>query len=64
MLERCWPAIWEVAAQLFSHSHARHDDVAKGLGLSADPETAAIEVAHIRAGCAPDSFTVRRPVPA
>ena len=52
LLERCWPAIREVAAQLFSHSQASHDDVTKALGLSADPNTAAIGgLAHIRAGC-------------
>ncbi|MGE5693950.1 MAG: hypothetical protein ACM4D3_01565 [Candidatus Sericytochromatia bacterium] len=60
LLERCWPTICEVATQLFGHSQVSHDDVTKALGLSVDPNTAAIELAHIRVGSAPGSFTVTK----
>ena len=58
MLERCWPAICAVAARLFSHSQVSHDEVTKALGLSVDPDTAAIRgsptsgrVVHRQAHC-------------
>ena len=58
--QRCWPAICKLAGKLCAESHVRHADVTAALGLSVDPDTAAIELAHIRAGCAPGSFTVSR----
>jgi hypothetical protein len=38
----------------------RHADITSALGLSADPDTAAIELALIRSGSAPGSFTVTK----
>ena len=64
LIERCRPAICKIAGHICSNTIARHADVTKALGLSVDPDTAAIELAQIRAGCAPAGFTVSRPAPA
>jgi hypothetical protein len=59
-MERCWPAIGRLAATICSDTVARHADVTAALGLSTDPATAAHELALIRGGCTPGSFTVTK----
>lgn len=61
LLTTCWGAVRAVARKLATAGEVRHEDVHAALGLSADPQTAAIELAHIRAGRVPGSFTVTRP---
>jgi hypothetical protein len=61
LLERCWPAIRALAARIAEHSSVRHDDVCAALGLSTDPATMAVGLAHLRSGRTPGSFTVSRP---
>ena len=62
LLERCWTSICEVAAQLHRQGDVRHDDVTAALGIPAKDN--GHELALIRGGSAPGSFTVTRPVPA
>ena len=61
LLERCWPSVAELAARLHKHGKVSHADVLAALSLSDDADTRAHEVALIRAGAAPGSFTVSRP---
>jgi hypothetical protein len=59
LLERCFPAIRRVAAQLYRESAVKHGDVLAALGLTED--TAPMGLAAIRSGCRPGSFTITRP---
>lgn len=61
LLERCWPSVAELAVRLHQTGKVSHSDVLAALSLSEDPDTRAHEVALIRAGAAPGSFTVKRP---
>ncbi len=58
LLERCWPAVETVAQKLFKDNCVEHKDVVAALGLSADAETRSVELALIRSGSAPGTFTV------
>lgn len=62
LVERCWPQVCTLAAKIAADTTVRHADVCEVLALSADPPTAALQLAHIRAGAAPGSFTVTRPI--
>lgn len=55
VLERCWPSIISLAAQLYRNGQAGHSDVldALGIGYTDDLQMA---VASIRAGAVPGSF--------
>lgn len=61
LVERCWLAVCTLAGKIAGDRVARHPDVSEALGLSADPVTAGVQLAQIRAGAAPGSFAVRRP---
>jgi hypothetical protein len=61
LLDRCWPAVTALARQLFFDGEVCNSDVAAALGLSPDPATRAVELAMLRAGAAPGSFTVSIP---
>ena len=50
LIERCWPAICKLAGKIYSDIVARHAAVAAALGLSADPATAAHQLALLRGG--------------
>jgi hypothetical protein len=58
LVERCWPAVTTVALKLFKDGAVKNADVLAALGLSADDEVRGIELAMIRSGSAPGSFTV------
>ncbi len=60
LLTRCWSAVEKAAARLFRDGCICHDDVVAALGLSTDPEIRATELAMIRSGSAPGSFSVTR----
>lgn len=62
LIERCWKPIMRLAGKIAADTTARHSDVLSALGLSSHPQTAALELAHIRAGAVPGSFRVTRPV--
>lgn len=62
LIERCWGAVMTVAQKLFRDGCVTHKDVCAALGLSPDPETRGIELAMIRSGSTPGSFSVTRPV--
>jgi hypothetical protein len=64
LLTRCWHAVVVVAQRLWRDSEVRHADVCQALGLSDDGGPGSFELALIRSGHAPGSFTVTRPVPA
>lgn len=62
LIERLWPQVRHLAGNIAGQTTVRHSDVLGALGLSADPATSSLALAHIRAGAAPGSFRVRRPV--
>lgn len=53
-LERCWPAVAALAAELWA-GPIRHGDVLAALGVQADPE---VGIAMIRAGAVPGTFSM------
>jgi hypothetical protein len=61
LLERCWPSVVKLAVQVFRGGEVSHPDVVAALRLSRDPATRAFELANIRAGAAPGTFTVTAP---
>ena len=61
LLERCWPSVAELAANLHQHGQVSHADVLAALRLSADDQTRAVEVSMIRSGAAPGEVKVSRP---
>lgn len=60
LLERCWPAVKELAKTLYFKGAASHQDVCTALGLPKgdDGGTGSLSLAMIRAGSAPGSFSV------
>ena len=64
LIERCWPAICKLAGKIYSDIVARHAAVAAALGLSADPATAAHQLALLRGGAALGVKVTRPSVPA
>ena len=60
LIERCWGAVITVARQLNRTGDARHADVCEALGLTDGGGPGSIELAMIRSGCAPGTFTVTR----
>ncbi len=60
LLERCWPSVAELAALLFRTGKVSHTDVLAALKLSSDPQVRSIELAQIKAGAAPGTFTISR----
>lgn len=62
LVDRCWGVITSVAGKLASQHTVRQDLIEKMLGLSADPPTAALQLALIRSGSRPGSFKVTAPV--
>ena len=58
LLERCWPSIRTLAAQMWRDSEVRHADVCAALGIP--PQDNGFELALIRSGSAPGTFTVTR----
>ena len=63
LIERCWPAICKLAGKIYSDIVARHAAVAAALGLSADPATAAHQLALLRGGAALGVKVTRPSVP-
>lgn len=59
VLQRCWPSIVTVAAQLWRTTDARHGDICAALGIPAADNSH--ELSLIRSGCAPGSFTITTP---
>ncbi|MCV7122409.1 hypothetical protein [Mycobacterium lacus] len=59
VLQRCWPSIATVAARLWRTTDVRHDDICAALGIPA--ADTGHELSLIRSGCAPGSFTIKRP---
>ena len=64
LIERCWPAICKLAGKIYSDIVARHAAVAAALGLSADPATAAHQLALLRGEAALGVKVTRPSVPA
>jgi hypothetical protein len=60
LLERCWGSVTTLARKLYRDGEARHDDVCAALGLTDCGGPGSVELAMIRAGSAPGSFTVTR----
>ena len=60
LLMRCWPAICAVAAKLWRDSEIGHADVCAALGLTDGGGPGSLELAMIRNGSAPGTFTVTR----
>jgi hypothetical protein len=60
LMERCWPSIVKVAQKLLRDNEVRHDDVCRALGLSDAGGPGSFELALIRSGQAPGTFTVTR----
>ena len=60
LLERCWPSVAELAALLFRTGKVSHSDVLAALKLSDDAGVRAVELAQIKAGAVPGSFTISR----
>jgi hypothetical protein len=60
LLERCWPSVVKVAQKLVRDGEVRHEDVCEALGLTDDGGPGSLELALIRSGSAPGSFTVTR----
>jgi hypothetical protein len=58
LIDTCWDSVVKVARRLWRDGEARREHVTAALGLSADPATAALQLAHIRAGSPPHSFTI------
>jgi hypothetical protein len=58
LIERCWPAITKVAAQLFRDGEVMHEDVCEALRIP--PRDNGHHLALIRSGQAPGTFTVTR----
>ena len=59
-LTRCWPSVAKVAQKLYRDGEARHDAVCAALGLSDSGGPCSVELAMIRSGSVPGSFTVTR----
>ncbi|MGB0972107.1 MAG: hypothetical protein ACPGVG_14280 [Mycobacterium sp.] len=59
LIRRCWDPIGELAATLAVDSEIRHPDVCAALGLSPDPDRAAFQLALLRSGSAPGSFSIK-----
>lgn len=59
LLERCWDAVCTVAAKIATDNAVRHSDVCAALRIPVNDN--GHELALIRGGCAPGSFTVTRP---
>lgn len=59
LIERCWPSVRTLAGKICSAKVVRHTDVCTALGIPAKDN--GHELALIRAGAAPGSFTVTRP---
>jgi hypothetical protein len=58
LLERCWPSVAQLAAQLWTNSEVRHEHVCAALQI---PERDnGFHLSLIRSGSAPGSFTVTR----
>jgi hypothetical protein len=60
LLQRCWPSIKTVTTKLFHDGQVGHNDVCAALGLSDDGGPCSFELALIRSGSAPGTFTVTR----
>ncbi|AQA05022.1 hypothetical protein BVC93_24390 [Mycobacterium sp. MS1601] len=60
LLERCWPAVKELAKTLYFAGSASHADVCAALGLPEGDNggPGSLSLAMIRAGSSPGSFTV------
>jgi hypothetical protein len=63
LLQRAWPAVTRLAAQLYRTGEVFPSDVVAALRLSRDAATRAIELSMIRSGAAPGSFTSRASSP-
>lgn len=61
LLSRCWDAIDTLAGKLNRTSCVTHRDVCDALGLSRDSASRAVELAMIRSGSRPGTFTVSTP---
>jgi hypothetical protein len=59
LLDRCWPAVVDVAKQLHRSGNAIHGDVTRALGIPLAAN--AHHLSLIRSGYAPRSFTVSGP---
>ena len=60
LLTRCWSPVVTVAKKLFRDGEVGHDDVCAALGLSDEGGPGSFELALIRSGSAPGTFTVSR----
>ena len=61
VLERCWEAVIAAARQLHTEGEIGHADVCAALGLTDGGGPGSIELAMIRSGSRPGSFTITRP---
>ncbi|WP_326544690.1 hypothetical protein QGN31_06555 [Mycobacterium sp. 2-64] len=50
LLERCWPAVERVAAELLVKGQVGHDEICTALGVTDDGGPGSLELANIRAG--------------
>jgi hypothetical protein len=57
LLQRCWRSVMEVATKLNREGLVGHEDVCSALGLTDDGGPGSFELALIRSGCAPGTFT-------
>lgn len=60
LLTRCWTPVKQVAKRMFVDGAASHADVCAALGLADNGGPGSVELALIRAGHAPGSFTLTR----
>jgi hypothetical protein len=61
LLQRCWPAVTDLALKLFFDGEVYNDDALKVLRLDRDPGVRAFQLANVRAGVPLGSFTVTAP---
>lgn len=61
LLERCWPAVKTLAKGLYFTGAATHANVCSALGLPDRGGRASVELALIRSGSSPGSFSARSP---
>jgi hypothetical protein len=57
LLERCWPSVVTVAKRLLRDGEVGHEAVCAALGLTDGGGCTSYELALIRSGCAPGTFT-------
>jgi hypothetical protein len=62
LLERCWPSVKALSKKLFYDGQVDHAGVCAALGLTDDGGPGSLELAMIRSGSVPGSFTVTRAV--